>query len=53
MTIFGVLLSFLCSCVVFADVLKGNTFNGTVYTWLTVGATRASRSASSSTASRR
>jgi NADH-quinone oxidoreductase subunit L len=39
-TIFGVLLSFLCSCVVFADVLKGNTFNGTVYTWLTVADTR-------------
>jgi len=35
-TIFGVLLSFLCSCVIFADVLKGNTFNGTVFTWLTV-----------------
>jgi len=39
-TIFAVLLSFLCSCVVFADVLKGNTFNGTVYTWLTVADTR-------------
>jgi NADH-quinone oxidoreductase subunit L len=39
-TIFFVLLSFLCSCVIFADVLKGNTFNGTVYTWLTVGDTR-------------
>jgi NADH-quinone oxidoreductase subunit L len=33
-TIFAVLLSFLCSCVIFADVLEGNTFNGTVYTWL-------------------
>jgi NADH-quinone oxidoreductase subunit L len=39
-TIFAVLLSFLCSCVVFADVLKGNGFNGTVYTWLTSGETR-------------
>jgi NADH-quinone oxidoreductase subunit L len=39
-TIFAVLLSFLCSCVVFADVLKGNSFNGTVYTWLTSGETR-------------
>ena len=39
-TIFAVLLSFLCSCVIFADVLKGNTFNGTVYTWLTSGDTR-------------
>src|ERR687898_953161 len=36
-TIFAVLLSFLCSCVVFADVLQGNTFNGPVYTWLTMG----------------
>jgi NADH-quinone oxidoreductase subunit L len=39
-TIFAVLLSFLCSCVVFADVLAGNTFNGPVYTWLTMGDTR-------------
>jgi NADH-quinone oxidoreductase subunit L len=39
-TIFGVLLSFLASCVVFADVLHGNSFNGTVYTWLTTGETR-------------
>src|SRR5918999_5900917 len=39
-TIFAVLLSFLCSCVVFADVLQGNTFNGPVYTWLTMGDTR-------------
>src|SRR5215208_6442087 len=39
-TIFAVLLSFLCSCVVFADVLEGNTFNGPVYTWLTLGDTR-------------
>src|SRR5438874_12708102 len=39
-TIFSVLLSFLASCVVFADVLKGETFNDTVYTWLTVGDTR-------------
>src|SRR5688572_11367975 len=38
-TIFAVLLSFLCSCVVFADVLEGNTFNGPVYTWLTTGGT--------------
>jgi len=39
-TIFAVLLSFLCSCVIFADVLNGNSFNGTVYTWLTSGETR-------------
>jgi len=36
-TIFAVLLSFLASCVVFADVLHGHTFNGTVYTWLSAG----------------
>src|SRR5919108_2879076 len=39
-TIFAVLLSFLCSCVVFWDVLEGNSFNGPVYTWLTVGDAR-------------
>jgi NADH-quinone oxidoreductase subunit L len=39
-TIFGVLLSFLASCVVFYDVLHGNSFNGSVYTWLTSGETR-------------
>src|SRR5688572_27772647 len=33
-TIFSVLLSFLCSCVIMWDVLKGGTFNGSVYTWL-------------------
>ncbi len=38
--IFSVLLSFLGSCVIFWDVLQGNTFNGTVYTWLTSGETR-------------
>ena len=39
-TIFAVLLSFLCSCVVFWDVLQGNSFNGPVYTWLTSGGAR-------------
>src|SRR5438046_5586836 len=38
--IFSVLLSFLASCVIFTDVLKGESFNGTIYTWLTVGDTR-------------
>src|SRR4051812_8665847 len=38
-TIFSVLLSFLCSCVIFADVLKGATLNETVYRWMTVGDT--------------
>ena len=36
-TIFSVLLSFLASCVLFASVLQGDTFNGPVYTWLTSG----------------
>jgi NADH-quinone oxidoreductase subunit L len=39
-TIFSVLLSFLASCVLFYDVLKGETFNATIYTWLTVGDVR-------------
>jgi len=39
-TILGVLVSFLASCWIFADVLQGNTFNGTVYTWLTSGDAR-------------
>jgi len=36
-TILGVLVSFLASLVVFQDVQAGNTFNGSIYTWLTVG----------------
>ena len=40
MTIFAVLLSFLCSCVVLYDVLQGARFNGPVYTWLTSGGAR-------------
>jgi NADH-quinone oxidoreductase subunit L len=39
-TIVGVGISFFGSCVVFMDVLDGNTFNGPVYTWLTAGETR-------------
>jgi NADH-quinone oxidoreductase subunit L len=39
-TILGVGISFFASCVVFVDVLDGNTYNGTVYTWLTSGGTR-------------
>ena len=38
-TIFAVLLSFLCSCVVLYDVTQGARFNGPVYTWLTSGGT--------------
>ena len=39
-TIIGVTISFLASVVVFMDVMNGNVFNGSVYTWLTSGATR-------------
>ncbi|MGH8708502.1 MAG: NADH-quinone oxidoreductase subunit L, partial [Burkholderiales bacterium] len=39
-TILSVLASFLGSCWIFADVLQGNTFNGSVYTWLTSGGVR-------------
>src|SRR3982751_2311025 len=38
-TIFSVLLSFLCSCVIFYDVLKGDVLTTTVYRWMTVGDT--------------
>ncbi|HQR21716.1 MAG TPA: NADH-quinone oxidoreductase subunit L [Burkholderiaceae bacterium] len=36
-TIFGVLVSTVCAFFILADVLKGNTFDGTVYTWAVVG----------------
>ena len=36
-TILGVAGAFALSVVVFLDVLKGNTFNGAVYTWLNSG----------------
>ncbi len=36
-TILGVLVATVGSLVVFVDVMGGNTFNGTVYTWATVG----------------
>jgi len=39
-TILSVLASFLASCWILADVLQGNTFNGSVYTWLTSGGVR-------------
>jgi NADH-quinone oxidoreductase subunit L len=39
-TIVSVLLSFICSVIVFVDVLNGNPFNGSVYTWITMGQTR-------------
>src|SRR2546430_12124857 len=39
-TIAGVAVSFVASCVLFADVLDGAEFNGPVYTWLVSGGTR-------------
>ncbi|MEY2897924.1 MAG: NADH-quinone oxidoreductase, subunit, partial [Pseudomonadota bacterium] len=36
-TILGVLVAAVASMVVFADVLKGNLYNGTVYEWMVVG----------------
>src|SRR5258708_37985465 len=39
-TILSVLLSFLASCWIFFDVLRGNSFNGSVYNWITMGVTR-------------
>ncbi|MCA3220615.1 MAG: NADH-quinone oxidoreductase subunit L [Burkholderiales bacterium] len=36
-TIFGVLVSTVSSAVVWQDVMAGNTFNGNVYTWATLG----------------
>ncbi|MCC7547655.1 MAG: NADH-quinone oxidoreductase subunit L [Burkholderiales bacterium] len=37
LTILGVAVSLACSAMVLADVLEGNTFNGTLYTWMSVG----------------
>jgi NADH-quinone oxidoreductase subunit L len=39
-TIASVLISFLTSIFIFVDVLHGTTFNGTVYSWITMGDTR-------------
>ena len=36
-TIAGVAISFIASVFIFRDVTAGNTFNGTVYQWLTSG----------------
>jgi NADH-quinone oxidoreductase subunit L len=36
-TILGVAVSLAASIYVFMDVMQGNTFNGTVYTWLASG----------------
>jgi NADH-quinone oxidoreductase subunit L len=37
LTIAGVATSFLVSLYILSDVLAGNTFNGPLYTWMTVG----------------
>ncbi|OGA07573.1 MAG: NADH-quinone oxidoreductase subunit L [Betaproteobacteria bacterium RIFCSPLOWO2_02_64_14] len=39
-TIAGMTVCTIGAAVVFVDVLSGNTFNGSVYTWLTTGNTR-------------
>jgi NADH-quinone oxidoreductase subunit L len=39
-TILAVAVSFACSVAVLVDVLGGNSFNGSVYTWITMGETR-------------
>jgi len=39
-TILGVTVSFFASVAVLFDVMHGNVFNGSVYTWLTSGETR-------------
>jgi len=38
-TISLVFVSFIASLIIFKDVLSGNVFNGTVYTWLVTGDT--------------
>ena len=39
-TILSVLISFLVSVFIFSEVLKGNSWNGSIYTWATIGDTR-------------
>jgi len=39
-TIVSVAIAFFASCVILSDVLAGNSYNGPVYTWLTMGETR-------------
>jgi NADH-quinone oxidoreductase subunit L len=38
-TILGMVISFGAACLVLLDVLKGNTFNGDLYTWISTGGT--------------
>ncbi|MEP7084056.1 MAG: NADH-quinone oxidoreductase subunit L, partial [Betaproteobacteria bacterium] len=37
-TILGVAVSFVASVIIYFDVMRGNVFNGPVYTWLESGA---------------
>jgi NADH-quinone oxidoreductase subunit L len=39
-TILGVLVSLLISVYILVDVMNGNSWNGTVYTWATIGNTK-------------
>ena len=39
-TILGVLISLLLSLFILRDVLQGNSWNGSIYTWATIGGTR-------------
>src|SRR4029079_6174196 len=39
-TILAVFVFLVLSIVIFLDVLKGNNWSGTVYTWATIGDTR-------------
>ncbi len=41
-TILGVLISFIASCVIFQDVRAGHVFNGDLYTWIESGGLRLS-----------
>ena len=36
-TILGVAVAFVASVVIYQDVAAGNTFNGTLYTWMESG----------------
>src|SRR5690348_14084624 len=38
-TILGMVVSLVCSFLVFQDVQAGHTFNGPVYSWITTGGT--------------
>ena len=39
-TIAGVAIAFIASVIIFADVQAGNTFDGTIYTWMEAGGIR-------------